>query len=107
MKQWEQKELVRSLRFQGLSYKEIRGRIPFAIAKSTISSWRKDIQLTMEQMDRLDKLFKDGSYRGRLLGPKATQAKRAKEIEEIKEKAKLEISSLTINEFKLAGLMLY
>jgi DNA-binding transcriptional MerR regulator len=107
MKQWEKKELVRGLRSQGLSYKEIRERIPFTIAKSTISDWCKDIELTTEQKDRLDKLFKDGSYRGRLLGPKATQVRREKEIAEIKEKAKLEIISLTENEFKLAGLMLY
>ncbi len=107
MKHWEKKELVQNLRHQGLSYKEIRQRIPFTISKSTISDWCKDIELTSQQKDRLDKLFRDGSYRGRLLGSKATQAKRTREIEEIKEKARLEISSLSKNEFKLAGLMLY
>ena len=107
MKNWEKKELVRNLRGQGLSYKEIRQKTPFTIAKSTISDWCKDIELTAEQKDRLDKLFKDGSYRGRLLGSKVTQVKRAKEVEQIKQKAKLEICTLNKNEFKLAGLMLY
>jgi len=107
MKNWEKKEVVHNLRHQGLSYKEIRQRIPFTISKSTISDWCKDIELTAEQKDRLDKLFKDGSYRGRLLGSKTTQARRTKEIEEIKEKARFEITSLTRDEFKLAGLMLY
>ncbi len=107
MKNWERKELVRKLRKGGLSYKEIKQRIPFIISKSTISDWCKDIELTDEQKDRLDKLFKEGSYRGRLLGPKTTQERRAKEIEEIKRKARLEIPLLTENEFKLAGLMLY
>lgn len=107
MKYWEKKELIRDLRKEGLSYREIRQKIPFAISKSTISEWCRDIELTNKQKDRLDKLFRDGSYRGRLLGPKATQARRAKEIEAIKQKARQEIPTLTRNEFKLAGLMLY
>ena len=107
MKNWEKKEVVQNLRHQGLSYKEIRQRIPFAISKSIISDWCKDIELTELQKDRLQKLFKEGSYRGRLLGSKVTQTRRANEVREIKEKAGLEISSLSKNEFKLAGLMLY
>ena len=107
MKNWEKKELVQNLRHKGLSYKEIRQRIPFTISKSTISDWCKDIELTAEQKIRLDELFKDGSYKGRLLGSKTTQLARAKEIEQIKEKARTEINLLTENEFRLAGLMLY
>ena len=107
MKNWEKKEVVQNLRHQGLSYKEIRQRIPFTISKSTVSGWCKDIELTEPQKDRLQRLFKEGSYRGRLLGSKATQTRRANEVREIKEKAGLEISSLSKNEFKLAGLMLY
>ncbi len=107
MKNWEKKELVRGLRNQGLSYKEIRQNLPFTISKSTISDWSKDIELTGEQKVRLDKLFIDGSYRGRLLGSKTTQVKRAKEIEEIKKRARLEIPFLTKNEFWISGLMLY
>ena len=107
MKSWQKKELVKNLRKQGLSYKEILQRAPFHLAKSTISNWCKDIELTTEQKERLDRLFKNGSYKGRLLGSKTTQARRAKEIELIREKAKLEIPLLTENEFKLAGLMLY
>jgi len=107
MKHWERQELVRDLRHRGFSYKEIGQKLPFSISKSTLSAWCKDIELTDEQKDRLDKLFRDGSYRGRLLGVKATQAKRTEEIEEIKEKAKSDISLLSKNEFKLAGIMLY
>lgn len=107
MKNWERKELVQNLRHNGLSYKEIRQKISFSISKSTISTWCKDIELTEKQKERLDKLFKDGSYKGRLLGSKTTQVRRAEEIRKIKEKARLEITSLTNDEFKLAGLMLY
>ncbi len=90
-----------------MSYKELRQRSPFKIAKSTVSDWCKDIELTETQKDRLQKLFKEGSYRGRLLGSKTTQTRRANEVEKIKEKARSEIHSLTENEFKIAGLMLY
>ena len=107
MKNWEKKELVRDLRKQGLSYKELRQKTPFNISKSTVSEWCKDIELTEPQKDRLQKLLKEGSYRGRLLGSKTTQIRRANEVREIKEKARLEINSLTENEFKIAGLMLY
>ncbi len=107
MKRWEKRELIRGLRGKGLSYREIIKDSPFSISKSTVSAWCKDIELTELQKDRLDRLFKDGSYRGRLLGPKTTQLRRAKEVAEIKEKAKSEIHSLTENEFKTAGLMLY
>lgn len=107
MKNWEKKELVQNLRSRGLSYKEITQRTPFVISKSTISDWCKDIELTSEQKNRLDKLFKDGNYRGRLAGSKTTQVRRANEVANIRELAKSEISSLTNNEFKLCGLMLY
>lgn len=107
MKYWQKKELVRDLRRKGLSYSEISEKAPFPTAKSTISEWCKDIELTSEQKNRLDKLFRDGSYRGRLLGSKANQIIRSQEVEEIKQKAKQEISSLTKNEFRLSGLMLY
>jgi hypothetical protein len=107
MKYWERKELVQNLRRTGLSYREIRQEIPFTISKSTISDWCKDIELTTEQKERLERLFRDGSYKGRLLGSKTTQARRAEEIRKIKEKAKTEISLLKNNEFRIAGLMLY
>ena len=107
MKRWERRELVINLRHQGLSYKEIKEKAPFIISKSTLSDWCKDIELTIGQQDRLDRLFRDGSYRGRLLGSKATQTRRAEEVKRIKERASLEVSHLTKNEFWLAGLMLY
>lgn len=107
MKCWERRELVTDLRRQGLSYKEIKEKTPFIISKSTLSDWCKDIELTTKQKNRLNKLFKDGNYRGRLLGSKKNQLVRAKEVEEIRKKAKSEIPSLSKNEFWLAGLMLY
>src|SRR3989338_241580 len=107
LRRWEQKELAQSLRRQGLSYREILARLPFSLSRSTIGAWCKEIELTPEQLDRLDQLFRDGSYRGRLLGPKATQARRATEVEKIRARARAEVPQLIHNELWLAGLMLY
>ncbi len=107
LKRWEQKEAVQSLRRQGLSYREILSRVPFTLARSTISNWCKEIKLTPEQLDRLDTLYRTSSYRNRLLGSKATQHRRAAEVEAIKIKAREKVSRLRQNELWLAGLMLY
>jgi hypothetical protein len=104
-KHWKTKEGVRSLRKQGLSYKEIRSKIP--IAKSTVSNWCKDVELTEKQISRLQKLKKKGSYKAGLLGAKVNQAKRAKQIYLIKQAAKSEASVLINEKLWLAGLMLY
>src|SRR3989338_5728502 len=102
MKNWEKKELVQNLRHNGLSYKEIRQKIPFTIAKSTISQWCKDIELTAKQKDRLNAKY-DILHRG----AKTNQIKRAEEIKVIRKLAKSEMSPLNKNEFMIAGLMLY
>ena len=101
------KELVQSLRLEGFSYREILSHVTFSLSRSTISNWCKDIELTPEQLDRLDRLYREGSYRGRLLGPKATQHRRAEEVENIKARARVEAAHLRSNELWLAGLMLY
>ena len=106
-KRWEQKELVQSLRQEGLSYREILGRVSFPLARSTISHWCRDITLTPEQLDRLDRLYQEGKYRGRLLGSKATQHHRAQEVEEIRARARAEVPRRRGNNLWLAGLMLY
>ena len=104
-KRWEIKQTVINLRRKGLSYSEIRKQIP--IAKSTVSSWCKNIELTSEQISRLDERYKAGTYLGCLRGAKSNQLRRAKEVEGIKAEAKFEIPPLSKDEFKIAGLMLY
>ena len=107
LKRWEQKELVQALRRQGFSYREILSQVPFSLSRSTTSSWCKDIELTPQQLDRLDGLYRDGSYRGRLLGPKATQRRRAEEVEAIRARARAEVVELQNDRLWLAGVMLY
>ena len=99
--------MVQSLRHQGLSYREIVSRIPFLLSRSTISQWCKEIELTPQQLDRLDQLYRVSSYRNRLLGSKTTQRRRAQEIETIKVQARSEVTQLAQNPLWIAGLMLY
>ena len=105
MKRWETKEMVVLLRKKGLSYGEIRAKIP--LAKSTVSDWCKDIKLTKKQISRLSELKGKGSYEASLKGAKANQEKRTKEIQQIKEMARSEVSLLLKEKFWIAGLMLY
>lgn len=107
MRRWEQQALVQSLRRQGFSYREILSQLPFRLSRGTLSAWCKDIVLTPAQLDRLDRLYRQGSYRGRLLGPKATQQRRAAEVEAIKAQARTEADQRRYDELWLAGLMLY
>ncbi len=97
---WEIKEKVRKLRKQGLSYKDVRKIIP--VAKSTISTWCKDIVLTPEQKTALGKRY-DVQHKG----AQVNRLKRQKEIQRIRNQAKQEIKRFSENPFKVAGLMLY
>ncbi len=99
MRMWEKKELAQKLRREGLSYKEILEQVP--VSKSTISLWCRDIELTLEQKERLK------AKRGSLRGAKVQQARRIVETKRIKAEARAELKSLTDYEFKIAGIMLY
>ena len=105
MKRWEIKEQVATFRGQGFSYKEIMRFFP--VAKSTVSNWCKDIELTDSQIQRLQERKKQGSYAAGLKGSKANQERRAKEVQQIKESAKSEVPLLMNNNLWIAGLMLY
>ena len=107
LKWWEKKEQIQALRRQGLSYGEIRAQIPFSVAKGTVSRWRREIELTPEQLDRLDSMRRGSWYRNRLKGSKMNQYRRAEEIAAIRSKARMEVPRLTQEELWLAGVMLY
>lgn len=100
MKNWEKKESARKLRQQGLSYKEIQEQT--GLAKSTVSLWCRDVELTSKQKTALF-----AKYDAQLRGAKSNQDKRRKAIEKIKLSAMSEIDNLSPSEFKIAGLMLY
>ena len=107
LKWWKKKEQIQALRRQGFSYREILDRLPFKVAKGTVSRWCKDIELTPEHLDRLDRLKSGSWYRNRLKGSKAIQRRRAEEIANIRAEARAGVPHLTQKELWLAGLMLY
>lgn len=104
---WEIKEKVRNLRKEGLTYREIRKTFP--LAKSTVSDWCKDIELTEEQKKKIGERQKEGArYASRIKGANTNALKRQKEIKLIKALARKEIKrNLTKMEFRIAGAMLY
>jgi len=101
MKKWQKKQLAAKLRRQGLSYKEINAET--GLAKSTLSSWLKDIKLSPKQQAILNSRFDT-----QLRGAKANRISREKEIRNIRKQAGSEIrGKMTPQEFFLSGLMLY
>jgi len=99
MKLWEKKELAQQLRREGLSYKEILEQVP--VSKSTISLWCREIELTLEQKERLK------AKRGKPNGPKFLKDRSIAVTKQIKAQAKSELKPLTDYEFKVAGIMIY
>ena len=100
-----EKRIVQHFRKQGLSYNEILQKVP--VAKSSISLWCRDIELSPEQKNRLNKKRAANLQKLSRLGPKAIALKRQKEICKIRKSARKEIQSLTPYEFKIVGAMLY
>lgn len=88
---------------KGYSYNEILAEIP--VAKSTLSGWLSDIELSKEQKARI----KQKQYtliKGYNIG-EWNREKRQREINIIRVAAKKEIGYLSEREFFISGLMLY
>jgi len=98
-----EKKIARSLRGQGWSLNEIRQKLK--VAKSSVSFWVRDIELTKKQKQTLSKkgVRKEVIERQRKTRLEREKAKR----QIIIDKAKNEINSLSIKELKLIGIGLY
>jgi hypothetical protein len=100
MSRWERSELGKDLRRLGLSYGEIMDLIP--VKKSTLATWCRDVDLTMEQVEAIRK------RRAQEPGiPRNTQRKRWAEIESIRLEARTQVESLLNDHLWLAGTVLY
>lgn len=90
------------LRMSGLSYNEIRKSVP--VAKSTLSTWLKNVNLKPEHRKRLySKQIEILS-----LGSQSQKERRIREVNEIIEKARKEITlPLSKNTHRLFGAALY
>lgn len=101
----KEKRIVQGFRRQGLSYNEILQKVP--VAKSSVSLWCRDIELTPQQKHILKKKWVENLRKFAKFGPMAIKVRREREINKIREAAKKEIRLLTPYEFKIAGTMLY
>lgn len=91
-----------ALRHQGLSYNEIRRKIP--VAKSTLSLWLKTISLKPEHKKRL--YTKQISILS--LGSQSQHARREREVTDIIQSAIKEISlPISLEAYRLMGAALY
>lgn len=98
-------EAKRLRRDEGLGYREISKRVE--VSKSTISVWCRDIELTVEQIEKLTLSGKLKSLQGRLTGARVQKERRLALIEECNKKGVMKFTSLTQNEFFVAGIALY
>ena len=89
------------MRKRGLSYSEIENRLH--IPKSTLSSWLKNIELTQEQMKKLN----DKKITTAKSNALKKISKTSKLIEEIKSSSAQDIKELSKKELWLVGIMLY
>ncbi|MFC1710458.1 hypothetical protein ACFL0F_02260 [Patescibacteria group bacterium] len=89
------------LREEGLSYSEIRNKVP--VSKSSLSLWLRDVQLTSTQKGRLkDKIRAVQPY-----GAKAQKRIRIERSKKIIEKAKQDIGKINKKQLFHLGIVLY
>jgi len=101
----EEKIKARNLRKQGLSYNEIRKKIP--VSKSTLSLWCRDVVLTLEQLERLKGKKLQGAERGRFISAKKQQTARISRTKKLMAKGRAEVGDLNRRDQFIAGIALY
>jgi len=99
------KKLVIALRKKGLSYTDIQKKL--SVPKSTLSSWCKDIPLTIsqKQQNAIKKL--KGAEKGRAITAQRKKERKSKTINQIMKASIKEIGKLNKREFFVAGTALY
>lgn len=101
----EQKIKARELRRNGESVKDISKIV--GVSKSTVSMWVRDIILTVEQLEKLNKKMLKGSELGRTRGAFVQKQRRIELERNLEEQSVQEINNLTDNEMLVSGLCLY
>lgn len=103
----EQKELVRSLRARGFTYKEINDTLGFHVARSSLSYICRCVSLPSEYQDKVKDLNRKHLESVRPLALHSNKRKRERYIREIEEKNKYVCKGFTTNVAKIALAMLY
>ncbi len=101
----KQKIQARECRKNGESIKTIAKKLN--VSSSTVSLWCRDIELTTEQIAKLEKQSKDPYYGRRSQYLSELKKKTANTVKEIQETAKIEIGTLTPKEYLVSGIALY
>jgi len=82
------KQQILELRRQGKTYGEIKSIVKINIPKSTLSNWCKNILLSQDQRDRINRLTNDNLVRARLLAVQVNKVKRIKYLETVDKRIK-------------------
>lgn len=90
-----------ALRQQGLSFSEIKDKVP--VSKATLSKWLAEIKLSPVQRSRLKQKRTEAAKRG----AEKKVAQTLVQIEEIQKSSKREIGKVSKRELWLMGLVLY
>jgi len=105
MAKTKEKNKAIELRRKGSSIKDIAKRIK--IAKSTVSLWCRDIELTSEQIERLCQKRIKGGYPGRIKGARMQYERRIKKIKKYNKEGIKQVGKLSNRDLLIAGLALY
>ncbi|PIP24397.1 MAG: hypothetical protein COS25_01780 [Candidatus Nealsonbacteria bacterium CG02_land_8_20_14_3_00_37_10] len=105
MARFIEKNKALKLRKIGKSINEIATELN--IAKSTVSSWCRNIQLGSKQIERLVKRQESGSYKGRMKFLERTRKERIKEVALLRKQGIKEIGKLSKRDFFISGVAIY
>lgn len=105
MAKYHQRIIARELRKKGVSVNKIAARLQ--VSKSSVSLWVRDIILTVEQLEKLQKHTIVGADRGRLKSALIQKNRRLKRIQDEIEKGKKYFSNINHGEFFATGLAIY
>lgn len=101
----KEKLKAQELRRKGYSYNEILKHVN--AAKSTLSSWCKDIELTLKQMERLHERSISGQKKGSVIAARNKQLRRWAEEKRLRKIGVKEIGKLNERQRFLVGVALY
>lgn len=105
MARFIEKNKAFKLRKRGRSINEIAAKLN--IAKSTVSSWCRNIQLGLEQIERLAKRQESGSYKGRMKFLERIRKERIKEVALLRKQGIKEIGKLSKRDLFISGVAMY
>ncbi len=105
MARFIEKNKALKLRKRGRSINEIAAKLN--IAKSTVSSWCRNIQLGPEQIERLAKRQESGSYKGRMKFLERIRKTRIEEVTRLRKEGLKEIGKLTRRDLFIGGVAMY